>query len=79
MKFKKEEELAALFNLRDVNRDGYLDGHELRFIFVESFPSMPLVELDKAVDHVLEEDDKNNDGKISFAEYIASQKKHGEV
>jgi len=29
------------------------------------------------VDHILQEDDQDNDGKISWAEFLVSQQRHG--
>ncbi|KAG1441770.1 hypothetical protein G6F46_012165 [Rhizopus delemar] len=68
-----------LFVVHDLNGDGYLDGHEIRcaytdFHFKNNSPS--LNEVTDMVDHVLEEDDLNGDGLISWNEYLESQAYH---
>ncbi|KAI9355577.1 hypothetical protein BD770DRAFT_323799 [Pilaira anomala] len=77
-----------LFVIHDINGDGYLDGHELRAAFTdfdhddehghteEKEELIPLDEVNEMVDHVLEEDDKNGDGLISWSEYLESQLYH---
>ncbi|KAI9302888.1 hypothetical protein BJ944DRAFT_166420 [Cunninghamella echinulata] len=74
-----------LFVLHDRNGDGYLDGHELRGAFSdfdvehEEDPAkyVSLEDITSMVDHVLEEDDLDGDGKISWEEYMQSQLYHG--
>ncbi|RUP51646.1 hypothetical protein BC936DRAFT_146780 [Jimgerdemannia flammicorona] len=77
----EKEELYFIFTLHDYNKDGYLDGHELRSAFTDfegkDTPTMSLEEVVDMVDHVLEEDDKDGDGRISWEEYMASQFYHG--
>jgi Ca2+-binding EF-hand superfamily protein len=69
-----EKNLAILaFNLYDLNRDGFLDGHELRAVFVNEAHTPSSETYENLIDHVLEEDDYDNDGKISFPEYYHSQ------
>jgi len=64
-----DDELYYLFSIHDVNHDGYLDGHELREAFIDDefgdFEEQPLKfeEIIEMIDHVLLEDDMNNDGK----------------
>ncbi|KAI9248483.1 hypothetical protein BDA99DRAFT_446161 [Phascolomyces articulosus] len=81
-----EKELVYyLFVLHDTNGDGNLDGHELRAAFTdfdedeEDDPTqyVSLDEVTDMVDHVLEEDDLNGDGLISWEEYLQSQLYHG--
>ncbi|KAI8146517.1 hypothetical protein BJV82DRAFT_389331 [Fennellomyces sp. T-0311] len=81
-----EKELVYyLFVLHDTNNDGSLDGHELRSAFTdfdedeEDDPTqyVSLDEVTDMVDHVLEEDDLNGDGLISWEEYLQSQLYHG--
>jgi hypothetical protein len=54
-----------LFSIHDVNKDGYLDGHELRDAFVdfhdEESGTLTLDEIIKMVDHILDEDDMDNE------------------
>lgn len=60
----EKDELYYLFSLHDINQDGYLDGNELRDAFTEEFGSthsMKLDEIVEMVDHVLAEDDMNNE------------------
>ncbi|KAJ3142542.1 hypothetical protein HK100_001795 [Physocladia obscura] len=82
------DDLALFFELHDTNRDGHLDGHELR----ESPPTLViyaaqdedktltkprvLADLTQLVDTVLDMDDTDNDGMISWQEYFASQQFH---
>ncbi|KAI1313374.1 hypothetical protein EDD11_002684 [Mortierella claussenii] len=77
----EKEELMMLFSLHDTNKDGYLDGIELRGAFsdynqgaLES--KLTLQQLVDMIDHVIAEDDTDNDGKISWEEYLISQKYH---
>ncbi|KAJ3370721.1 hypothetical protein HDU91_005956 [Kappamyces sp. JEL0680] len=61
-----------------------LDGHELALAFqgyefyngtgIEN--PIPTADLEYMIDHALDEDDTNNDGKISWEEYLASQSYH---
>jgi len=77
-----DDELYYLFSIHDVNHDGYLDGHELREAFIgdDIFENLEqplkLDEIIGMIDHVLLEDDMNNDGKISWEEYLLSQSYH---
>ncbi|KAF7725146.1 hypothetical protein EC973_000398 [Apophysomyces ossiformis] len=75
-----------LFVIHDLNSDGYLDGHELRAAFTDFEEGEPnptqfiaLDEVSMMVDHVLEEDDLNGDGLISWEEYLQSQLYHGQA
>ncbi|KAH7045019.1 hypothetical protein BKA57DRAFT_396758 [Linnemannia elongata] len=73
-----------LFTLHDTNKDGHLDGIELRAAFSDyndqhtpnSQSTVTLQQMLDMIDHVIEEDDINNDGKISLEEYMISQKYH---
>ncbi|ORX52705.1 hypothetical protein DM01DRAFT_1268933, partial [Hesseltinella vesiculosa] len=73
-----------LFVLHDRNGDGHLDGHELRAAFSdfdaehEEDPTkfVSLEDITAMVDHVLEEDDLDGDGRISWEEYMQSQLYH---
>ncbi|KAJ3413684.1 hypothetical protein HDV05_007672 [Chytridiales sp. JEL 0842] len=40
---------------------------------------LKLPDVEKLIDHALEEDDYDNDGMISWAEYLQSQKKHKQM
>ncbi|GAB5590291.1 hypothetical protein Unana1_05191 [Umbelopsis nana] len=78
----EKDTLFYLFTLHDYNKDGFLDGHELRAAFTDFEDDDPsaVVSLDEVtdmVDHVLEEDDLNGDGLISWEEYLESQMYHG--
>ncbi|KAI9020823.1 hypothetical protein CLU79DRAFT_219563 [Phycomyces nitens] len=75
-----------LFVVHDKNADGHLDGHELRAAFTDfeegdEDPTkfISLEEVTEMVDHVLEEDDINGDGLISWDEYLQSQLYHGQT
>ncbi|KAF9364579.1 hypothetical protein BGX34_001126 [Mortierella sp. NVP85] len=83
----EKEELMMLFSLHDSNKDGFLDGIELRAAFSdmtssndfnneESKYKVTLQQMIDMIDHVIEEDDTDNDGKISWGEYLISQKYH---
>ncbi|CDS04759.1 hypothetical protein LRAMOSA07289 [Lichtheimia ramosa] len=84
-KLTENELVYYLFVLHDTNNDGHLDGHELRAAFTdfdedeEDDPTryVALDEITDMVDHVLEEDDLNGDGRISWEEYLQSQLYHG--
>ncbi|KAI8367802.1 hypothetical protein EDC96DRAFT_442029 [Choanephora cucurbitarum] len=72
-----------LFLIHDLNGDGFLDGHELRAAFTDFGDEhedvthyFSLQEVTDMVDHVLEEDDLNGDGLISWSEYLESQNYH---
>ncbi|GES94301.1 multiple coagulation factor deficiency protein 2-like [Rhizophagus clarus] len=75
-----DDDLYYLFSIHDVNRDGYLDGNELREAFIDeefgNSEGLKLEEIVEMIDHVLLEDDMNNDGKISWEEYLLSQSYH---
>ncbi|OZJ05893.1 hypothetical protein BZG36_00893 [Bifiguratus adelaidae] len=76
-----KDEMIYVFTLHDYDKDGHLDGHELRAAFtdfdgINAADLLNLEEVNEMVDHVLEEDDINGDGKISWEEYIASQLYH---
>ncbi|CAG8646741.1 3204_t:CDS:2, partial [Scutellospora calospora] len=79
----EEDELYYLFSIHDTNNDGHLDGHELRGAFIEHESDddsnknlLTIEEIVEMIDHVLLEDDMNNDGKISWDEYLLSQTYH---
>ncbi|GJJ77639.1 hypothetical protein EMPS_09998 [Entomortierella parvispora] len=77
----EKEELLMLFSLHDGNKDGYLDGIELRAAFSDynqgsADSALPLTTMLDMIDHVIAEDDTDNDGKISWEEYLISQKYH---
>ncbi|KAK3843442.1 MAG: hypothetical protein J3R72DRAFT_440853 [Linnemannia gamsii] len=80
----EKEELMMLFTLHDTNKDGHLDGIELRAAFSDyndqhtpnSQSTVTLQQMNDMIDHVILEDDINNDGKISLEEYMISQKYH---
>ncbi|KAJ3327676.1 hypothetical protein HDU76_011343 [Blyttiomyces sp. JEL0837] len=40
---------------------------------------LPMKELEELIDHALEEDDLDNDGMVSWAEYLQSQKGHRQM
>ncbi|CAM0141984.1 hypothetical protein VKS41_004313 [Umbelopsis sp. WA50703] len=81
----EKDTLFYLFSMHDYNKDGFLDGHELRAAFTDfdhDEDVSELISLDEVtemVDHVLEEDDLNGDGLISWEEYLESQTYHGAV
>jgi Ca2+-binding EF-hand superfamily protein len=69
-KVEKDEERYYWFNLWDHNEDEHLDGHELYGALQEGEESITHVELANWVDHILDNDDKNGDGMLSWEEYI---------
>ncbi|CAG8617237.1 9982_t:CDS:2 [Dentiscutata erythropus] len=78
-----DDELYYLFSIHDTNQDGYLDGHELRGAFTDEFDNesdkdalLKIDEIVEMIDHALLEDDMDNDGRISWEEYLLSQKYH---
>ncbi|GAA5812375.1 hypothetical protein MFLAVUS_005827 [Mucor flavus] len=80
-----EDMIYYLFLIHDVNGDGFLDGHELRTAFTDfgdehedATQFLSLDEVTEMVDHVLEEDDLDGDGLISWSEYLESQQYHQE-
>ncbi|CAG8608341.1 6814_t:CDS:2, partial [Paraglomus occultum] len=81
-KMSADDELYYLFSIHDVNKDGHLDGHELREAFIDHSEdgkqTLTLDEIIEMVDHVLNEDDMDNDGMISWEEYLLSRKYHSE-
>ncbi|KAF9280542.1 hypothetical protein BGZ68_007169 [Mortierella alpina] len=77
----EREELMTLFSLHDTNKDGHLDGIELREAFSDynkggEGSKLSLQQMNDMIDHVIAEDDTNNDGKVSWEEYLISQKYH---
>ncbi|KAF9110269.1 hypothetical protein BGX27_006587 [Mortierella sp. AM989] len=76
----EKEELMMLFSLHDTNKDGYLDGIELRGAFSDyskgSSSPLTLKQMTDMIDHVIAEDDTDNDGRVSWEEYLISQKYH---
>ena len=76
------------FSIHDYNRDHSLDGHELRLALTgyefehtkdQETSFVPEHEVESVIDHILLEDDKNNDGKISWEEYLESQAYHNNL
>lgn len=62
----EKEELLMLFSLHDSNKDGYLDGIELRGAFSDynqgsSDSALPLTTMIDMIDHVIAEDDTDNE------------------
>ncbi|KAG0200284.1 hypothetical protein BGX28_006591 [Mortierella sp. GBA30] len=62
----EKEELMMLFSLHDSNKDGYLDGIELRAAFSDynkdsTETVMSLRQMNDMIDHVIAEDDINNE------------------
>ena len=83
---EEEDELEILmhwFVLHDSNGDGLLDGQELMQAFEEwsmdshrelDEPHQTPVDIAvELVDHVLKEDDRDDDGKVSIDEFLNSQ------
>ncbi|KAI8076686.1 uncharacterized protein B0P05DRAFT_492686 [Gilbertella persicaria] len=78
-----DDMIYYLFLIHDLNGDGFLDGHELRAAFTDfgdehedATKYLSLEEVTEMVDHVLEEDDLDGDGLISWSEYLESQNYH---
>ncbi|KAG0358850.1 hypothetical protein BG005_001731 [Podila minutissima] len=62
----EKEELMMLFSLHDANKDGYLDGIELRAAFSDFNQGGPetaltLQAMNDMIDHVIGEDDVDNE------------------
>jgi len=62
----EKEELLMLFSLHDSNKDGYLDGIELRAAFSDysqgsTDSALPLGTMLDMIDHVIAEDDIDNE------------------
>ncbi|KAF9426146.1 hypothetical protein BGZ94_006870 [Podila epigama] len=62
----EKEELMMLFSLHDTNKDGYLDGIELRAAFSdfnqgEAETPLTLQAMNDMIDHVIGEDDTDNE------------------
>lgn len=78
------DDIYYFFSTHDYNEDGHLDGHELALSIIgyefnkgeETLTELSLSEMEVLINHTLAEDDKDNDGKISWAEYLESQKYH---
>ncbi|KAI9184132.1 hypothetical protein H9P43_003185 [Blastocladiella emersonii ATCC 22665] len=75
---KPEDTEFYYFSSFDKNADEHLDGNELRDAFLQYDYDEPttLAEIEEIVDGILEEDDHDNDGRISWAEYLASESIH---
>ncbi|KAJ3156872.1 hypothetical protein HDU86_003407 [Geranomyces michiganensis] len=77
-----EEDLYYFFSLHDFNKDHHLDGHELWNAFSSAGELPPkdqrltVADLEEYVDHALKDDDIDNDGLVSWEEYLASQLYH---
>ncbi|KAI8612774.1 hypothetical protein BC830DRAFT_1135197 [Chytriomyces sp. MP71] len=79
--------------MHDHNKDGHLDGHELLTVYASQELKVGpdgrpvhanshitrIGELRKLVDTVLDMDDTDNDGMISWEEYYSSQKYHHQL
>jgi hypothetical protein len=73
-KANKEDDVYYWFSLHDYDHDGFLDGHELRVAWMNSDPKKYTLEVaEDTVDKILDRDDLDNDGKISWEEYLTSQ------
>ncbi|RKP02774.1 hypothetical protein CXG81DRAFT_5565, partial [Caulochytrium protostelioides] len=80
--------LFDYFALNDHDMDGFLDGHELFMSFMAdanagvhaaALPDrLSLADLRAVVAEVMDEDDRDGDGRISWEEYLASQWYHGQ-
>jgi hypothetical protein len=82
-----DKELFYFFSLHDYNRDHHLDGHELSLAYMgyEFYKEEQIhdvirkEDMEFMIDHALMEDDKDNDGKISWSEYLESQNYHHQL
>ncbi|KXS11278.1 hypothetical protein M427DRAFT_60845 [Gonapodya prolifera JEL478] len=76
--FSADEQIYVMYILHDLDKDGKLDGIELRAMLADSLPhgshadKLTLEEADQLVEQMLESDDLDNDGKISWPEYLTS-------
>ena len=80
------QDIFYFFSLHDYNKDHHLDGHELGMAFlgyefhqqeqISMSDGIRQEDLEYMIDHALLEDDKNNDGKLSWEEYLESQNYH---
>ncbi|KAJ3124372.1 hypothetical protein HK098_001196 [Nowakowskiella sp. JEL0407] len=74
----EEEEMLYWFALNDINGDGYLDGIEFRVAFTKHIPAdadFRITDVEQMIDHIFDSDDVDNDGKISWEEYLATKHK----
>jgi len=67
-KFQDEGIIRGSFNKIDIDNDGFITNDELSKLF-NGQVSMELV------DHMIQEIDQNNDGKISYEEFVDAMKK----
>ncbi|TPX60619.1 hypothetical protein CcCBS67573_g08986 [Chytriomyces confervae] len=84
---KSVDDMILFFQLHDHNKDGHLDGHELLTVYAgqelkvgsdgrpvhANSPATRLSEIKKLVDVVLDMDDTDNDGMISWEEYYGKR------
>ncbi|KAJ3271496.1 hypothetical protein HDV01_006626 [Terramyces sp. JEL0728] len=76
----EKDDVFYFFSLHDYNK-GELDGHELGMALMgyelydqeEMQNEYDLEDLEEMIDHAMDEDDKDGNGKISWAEYLESQ------
>ncbi|KAI9206286.1 uncharacterized protein BJ171DRAFT_497178 [Polychytrium aggregatum] len=77
-KFDAKDDIYYYFALHDQNHDGHLDGHEIRnalttFREVAEGDKRSLNQIERDVDELLSKTDLNNDGLVSWEEYLASE------
>lgn len=77
-KVEKDDDMYYYFSLHDYNNDGHLDTHELRYAFTEhdTSHSISLKDVEEMINYVILDDDRDNDGTISWDEYLESQAYH---
>lgn len=63
---ESKKRLAVLVKKMDLNADGFVDRHELKAWILRSFKNLSEEEAEDRFDDI----DENNDGKISWLEYI---------
>ncbi|KAJ9075839.1 hypothetical protein DSO57_1031838 [Entomophthora muscae] len=87
--YNNNDESYYLFYMNDMDKDQFLDGHEIRASYHATQVAnhndedgdnevWDLEHLNNWVDQVLKDDDINGDGLISALEYLASQAYHRE-
>ncbi|KAI9208268.1 uncharacterized protein BJ171DRAFT_490844 [Polychytrium aggregatum] len=73
-----DNDIYYYFALHDQNHDGFLDGHEIRNALTTFGPAQgsdrkSIDQIEREVDEALAQADTNNDGLVSWDEYLGSQ------
>jgi len=74
---KPEDEEFYFFTLHDLNSDGFLDGHELRSLFLEDHSGISVENAEELADEMLTSQDLDGDGQLNMAEFFEHERLHG--